>query len=324
MIILYQNFLFSLTNINNFTLPLIFLLDDIHLSDRFSISFIEFLFNKIKNDDNNDLNGFIFIMLQQTPFTEKYRGLNPIDLEKFLNKNITFEVNENNVSKILCFEIKPIYNENILKKIIIFHFKNSVFKQYKTSLNVVDNNILDFLLTKSFNGIPFLVVKLLKSLIDSDKFIQILSGELIITSELKDESDIMDWNDIIIPYIYEKIASNSINKLLNFREILILKYASIIGTIFDIKTLDKINPLNSIIKIEDIINLAEKLTKEYFAELHNENQIKKNKLICQITFPFLREVLYQKFLMETRAHLHMKLAGIISMSKRIIYNHIAP
>ena len=319
MIILYQNFLFSLTNINNFILPLIFLLDDIQLSDKFSISFIEFLFKKIRNDKNNDLNGFIFIMIQQTPFTEKYRGINPIDLDIFLNKYITFNINENNVNKIICFEIKPIYDENILKKIIIFHFKNSVFKHYGTELNVVDNQILDFLLTKSFNGIPFLVVNLLKSLIDSDKFIQILSGELIITSELKDESDIMDWNDIIIPYIYEKIASNSINKLLNFKEILILKYASIIGTIFDIKTLDKINPLNSIIKIEDIINLSEKLTKEYFAELHNENQIKKNKLICQITFPFLREVLYQKFLIETRARLHMKLAGIISMSKRIIY-----
>ena len=89
---------------------------------------------------------------------------------------------------------------------------------------------------------------------------------------------------------------------------------------FDIKTLDKINPLNSIIKIEDIIMITEKLNKEYFAELYNnDNQIKKNKLICQITFPFLRELLYQKFLMEARAPLHMKLAGIISMSKRIIY-----
>ena len=320
MIMLYKNTLKLKTNLNNFAFPLIFLLDDIQLSDKYSISFIEFLFNKLIDNNNNDLNPFIFIMIQQTAFHKKYRGLNPIDLDNFININITFDYKKNYENKILCFDIKPIYDKNILRKIVIFHFKNSVFKQYGTELNVVDNNILDFLLTKSFNGIPFLVINLLKSLINSDKFIQILSGELIITSELKDESDIRDWNDILIPYIYEKITSNSINKILNFREILILKYASIIGTMFDIKTLDKINPLNSIIKIEDIIMITEKLNKEYFAELYNnDNQIKKNKLICQITFPFLREVLYQKFLVEARAPLHMKLAGIISMSKRIIY-----
>ena len=321
MIKLYNDHLISKANINNIYFPLIFVLDDIQLSDKFSISFIDFLYNKIIVDkNNNDINPFIFIMIQQTPFNNKYKGLNPIDLDKFLENKVTYEYDKNTESKILCFEIKPIYDKNILKNIIIFHFKDSVLKQYATELNVVDNNILDFLLTKSFNGIPFLVINLLKALINSDKFIQILSGEIIITSELKDESDIMDWNDILIPYIYEKITSNSINKILNFREILILKYASIIGTIFDIKTLDKVNPLNSIIKIEDIIVLAEKLNKEYFLELYNnDNQIKKNKLICQITFPFLRETLYQKFLMEARAPLHMKLAGIISMSKRIIY-----
>ena len=82
--------------------------------------------------------------------------------------------------------------------------------------------------------------------------------------------------------------------------------------------MNKINPINNIIKKEDIIKLVEKLNLNYFIELHNEIQIKKNKLICQITFPFLRETLYQKFLIETRAPFHMKLAVIIS-SKRIKY-----
>ena len=35
-----------------------------------------------------------------------------------------------------------------------------------------------------------------------------------------------------------------INNLLNFKETLLLKYACTIGTMFDIQTLDKINPLN--------------------------------------------------------------------------------
>ena len=319
MIKLYSNTLKSKIEEDNFVMPIIFLLDDIQLSDKFSISFIEFLFNNIILSKNNNLNPFILIMVQQTPFNNNFRGLNPPELDSFLKANVTLNFNKNSESKIICLDIPTVIDKNVLKKIIIFNFKKSVLKQYGTELSVVDNKILDFLLTKSFNGIPFLVITLLKSLINSDKFIQTLSGEFIITSELKDESDVMDWNDILLPYIYEKITSNSMNKILNFREILILKYASIMGTMFDIKILDKINPLSSIIKIEDIITLTEKLNKEHFVELFNDNQTKKNKLICKFAFPFLRETLYQKFLMETRAPLHMKLAGVISMSKRIIY-----
>ena len=319
MIELYSKTLRSKIEVDKFIMPIIFILDDIQLSDKFSVSFIEFLFNNIILNKNNNLNPFILIMAQQTPFNNNFRGLNPPELDSFLKKNVTLNFKKNIESKIICLDIPTVIDKNILKKIIIFNFKKSVLKQYGTELSVVDNKILDFLLTKSFNGIPFLVITLLKSLINSDKFIQTLSGEFIITSELKDESDVMDWNDIILPYIYEKITSNSMNKLLNFREILILKYASIMGTMFDIKILDKINPLSSIIKIEDIIILTEKLNKEHFVELFNDNQTKKNKLICKFAFPFLRETLYQKFLMETRAPLHMKLAGVISMSKRIIY-----
>ena len=319
MIELYSKTLRSKIEVDKFVMPIIFVLDDIQLSDKFSVSFIEFLFNNIILNKNNNLNPFILIMAQQTPFNNNFRGLNPPELDSFLKKKVTLNFKKNIESKIICLDIPTVIDKNILKKIIIFNFKKSVLKQYGTELSVVDNKILDFLLTKSFNGIPFLVITLLKSLINSDKFIQTLSGEFIITSELKDESDVMDWNDIILPYIYEKITSNSMNKLLNFREILILKYASIMGTMFDIKILDKINPLSSIIKIEDIIILTEKLNKEHFVELFNDNQTKKNKLICKFAFPFLRETLYQKFLMETRAPLHMKLAGVISMSKRIIY-----
>ena len=319
MIKLYFKHLKCKTYINNFSLPLIFIIDDIQLSNQYSIEFIKFLFKKITKEKEKEISPFICIMIQQTQFNNNFKKNIPLELDLFLNKYINIGLEPNITDKIICLDVGPPYEKNILKNIIIFHFKNSVLKQYGTQLNVVDNKILEFLLTKTFNGIPLLTVELLKSLIKSEKFIQTFSGEFIITSELNDESDIMDWNDILIPYIYEKITSNSINKILNFREILILKYASIIGTIFDMKILNKINPLNSIVKNEDILKLAEKLNQNYFLEFHNETALKKSKLICQISFPFLRETLYQKFLMETRAPFHMKLAVIISMSKRIIY-----
>ena len=319
MIKIYFKHLKSKTIINNISLPLIFLIDDIQLSNHHSIEFIKFFYRKTIIEKDNFFCPFICIMIQQTPFNKNFKKTIPLELEIFLNKYITFNLEQDNKHKIICLEEGPPYEKNILENIIIFHFKNSVLKNYGTQLTVVDGKILDFLLTKTFNGIPLLAIDLLQSLINSERFIQTFSGEFIITSELNDESDILDWNDILIPYIYEKITSNSLNKILNFREILILKYASIIGTLFDMKMLNKINPLNNIIKDEDIFKLVEKLNENYFIELHNEIQQKKNKLICQITFPFLRETLYQKFLMETRAPFHMKLAVIISMSKRIIY-----
>ena len=319
MIKIYFKYLKSITIKNNVSLPLIFLIDDIQLSNHHSIEFINFLYRKAILEKDELLKPFIFIMIEQTPFNKNFKKIIPLELDAFINKYMTFNYEQKNTNKIICLEEGPPYEKDILKRIIIFNFKNSVLNKYGSELKVVDTKILDFLLTKTFNGVPLLSVELLKSLIGSEKFIQTYSGEFIITSELNDESDIMDWNDILIPYIYEKIASNSLNKILNFKEILILKYASIIGTIFDMKILNKINPLNNIVKNEDIIKLVEKLNENYFIELHNEIQLKKNKLICQITFPFLRETLYQKFLMETRAPFHMKLATIISMSKRIKY-----
>ena len=316
---IYFKYLKTKETINNISLPLIFLLDDIQLSNHHSIEFIKFLYKKAVLENDEIFKPFICIMIQQTPFNNNFKRTTPLELEIFLEKYIKLNLEQENSNKIICIEEGPPYEKDILKKIIIFNFNNSVLKKYGTPLTMVDDKILDFLLTKTFNGIPLLAVDLLKSLISSDKFIQTYSGEFIITSELNDESDIMDWNDVIVPYIYEKIASSSLNKILNFRQILVLKYASIIGNLFDMKLLNKINPLNNIIRNEDIIKLVEKLNENYFIELHNEIQLKKNKLICQITFPFLRETLYQKFLMETRAQFHMKLAVIISMSKRIIY-----
>ena len=90
-----------------------------------------------------------------------------------------------------------------------------------------------------------------------------VNNEYIITKELEEDNSVFDWSNLLLPYIYEKITSNAINSLLSFKEILLLKYACTIGTFFDVQTLDKINPLNLIIKKEDLINIMEKLNNEY-------------------------------------------------------------
>ena len=298
--------------------PLIFVLDDIQRSNNFAYDFIQYIFNQ----KDSILNPFIIILIQQTPLNFNYNsfGTNKM-MDSYISSLIEYKSSPNE-EKIIAFDIKPINDKNVLKKLIIYYFKDLVLNNYKTNLEIVDDQILDFLLIKSFNGIPLLVISLFKSLIKSDKFIQTLSGEFIITSELIDDNKILDWSDILLPYVYEKYASMKINSILNFKETLILKYACVLGTIFDLQTLDKLNPLNNIMKIKDLEKVMLKLSNENIIEIFSNYDIKSEKsenIICKISFPLLREVFHQKFPMEFRSMLHMKAANILSTQKKANY-----
>ena len=301
--------------------PLILLIDDVQMSDKYSIDFISYLFN----NSEKRMNPFIMILVEQTPFNKNFRPIKHRELEFFLSTFSDLEDNENiGNDKIILFDIKPIMEKDLLKNIIIENFRSYVTKNYPypTKLESVDSKILDFILMKTFLGIPLLVIELFDCLIKSQKFIQMIDNEYKITQALLDDNDVFDWSDILLPYIYEKITSKTINSLLSFKEILLLKYACTIGTIFDIQTLDKINPLNLIIKKEDLINIMEKLCNEYIIEIfENENINRKtNKnLICKICFPLMREVLHGKFPIERRAILHAETAKLYSAGKKMFY-----
>ena len=317
MIILYKTYLNNENNESN-KIPLIFVIDDLQYSDIYSIEFIQYLFNENKEE----LNPFFVILIEQTPFNKNFSPLASRILENFLIF-ITEYSDKPKEDKIIRFDMKPLIEKYELQNLIIFYNKEAIMKKYKTNLESVDEQILDFLLMKTFNGIPLLALSLFDALIKSEKFIQKLSGEFIITSELIDDNIIQDWSDLLLPYIYEKIDSMIINTLLSYKEIILIKYASIIGNIFDLNTLEKLNPLKNLIKIKEIEKILLKLNNEYLLEIYYQ-EIEKNtnkiqNIVCQLTLPLLREILHQKFPMERRAILHMKVAKYLSTSKRNIY-----
>ena len=302
-------------------IPLILVIDDIQISDKYSMDFIRYLFN---NDDSK-MNPFIIILVEQTPFSVNYRPILHRELEFFLSAFSDSEDDNDNIGndKIITFRINPFMEKEPLKQIIIQNFSNYVSKNYNNSkLNNIDDKILDFLLMKTFQGNPLLAVELFDSLLKAEKFMELKDNEFKITQELIDDNDAFDWGNLLLPYIYEKITSMAINTLLNFTEILLLKYACTIGTIFDVQTVDKINPLNMIIKKENLINIMEKLSNEYIIELfENENGNRKTKkcLICKICFPFMREVLHKKLPIEQRAKLNAEIAKLLSGGKKVYY-----
>ena len=300
-------------------MPLIFVIDDVQLSDKYSIDFFRYLFN---NEEKTN-NPFIIILIEQIPFNINYRPMLHRELEYLLTAFSESDDEADNISadKIITFDIHPIMEKAKIKQIIIENFKNSVKSEYpsNTRIEEIDDKILDFLLSKTFQGIPLLIIELFDSLFQTKKFITMNDNKFQITQELIDDNDTFDWSNVLIPYVYEKITSMAINSLLTFKEILLLKYGCTIGTFFDIQTLNKINPLNIIIKKEDLNNIMEKLNNEYIIEFfENEgiNRKTRKNLVCKICFPFMREALHKKFPIERRASLHAETAKILSAGKK--------
>ena len=299
--------------------PLIFVIDDVQISDKNAIDFIRYLFN----NDYKSNNPFIIILVEQIQFNKNFSPLSHRELEFFLSAFSEFD-EKIGKDKIMCFDLQPFHEKNIIQDIIIQKFNNYIIKNHDTEINKIDDRIIEFLLMKSFQGNPLLVISLFESLLKSQKYVKVIecTSECKITKELLDDNEVFDWSNLLIPYIYEKISSMMINNLLNFKETLLLKYACTIGTIFDIQTLDKINPLNILIKREDLFQIMKKLCDEYVVEVFDdENIMRKSKkyLICKICFPFMREVLIQKFPIERRTGLHAKTAKLLTGGKKMYF-----
>ena len=312
MIIIYKEYLDS--KHKDCSIPLIFVLDDIQSSDQFTVDFLKY----VLNNNENKLNSFLVILIEQTPYNINFRPLKHRVLEVFLT---IYEENPSEIDKdrILAFDLQPIQEKVTIQKILLSYFLEKIFHKYKSNFESVDDKILDFLIMKSFNGIPLLYIKLFDSFLRSNKFIKKVGSNFIITNDLIEDNNLFDWSDFLLPYVYEKIASMTINSVLNFKETLILKYACTIGTLFDIQTLNKINPLSVYIKTEDLENIMFKLHNYYIIELYNDYYGKKRrgkKLVCKMCFPLMREALHQKFPIVKRSECHRKIAEFLSTSNQ--------
>ena len=119
----------------------------------------------------------------------------------------------------------------------------------------VDSNLINILLQKSFKGMPLFVIDLIDRLLDA-KLIQCIANQVQPTPELEEMNKYNDWRSFNLPISYEKLLGQIVDTQTE-RDIIILKYASVIGNIFDIETLNKILPFNNI-SFDDLYYLLEK------------------------------------------------------------------
>ena len=121
----------------------------------------------------------------------------------------------------------------------------------------------------------------------------------------------MDWSKLNIPFIIEKVVGNIIDSL-NCEDIIILKQASVIGTIFDLDKLNKLNIINSL----TYEGLKQKINKfEELGLIEILYDLDPKKIVVKFSIPFLKEILYKRMLVETKNEIHLKVARFMGDSK---------
>jgi adenylate cyclase 10 len=87
-----------------------------------------------------------------------------------------------------------------------------------------------------------------------------------------------------------------------------MKVASVIGDIFDVQTLYKIQPLKDEISYEKILKLLRTLDDKNIIELMEVNDV---NIYYRFTCPFMRECIYQTMIFTQRRELHRNVAQAI-------------
>ena len=317
LVIEYQNQVLK----NNY--PIIIVTEDTQQFDGLSVAFtIELL----KKFNNNEIKNIYFIGTFQTQITD----LKDIEKEKFvvLNK----ELNEAFMQYGTIIDMKPfvvleevsdLIKENImyfrpdieneqLKMEILSKcqedLKNNVIK---INIDTIPDEVIKSLLPLCIKGNPLFIIELTQALIDQG-FILVKNGHILeLSDEFKTMMKLRDYRQIKIPIIIEKVLGNIIDAL-KCIEIIILKQACVIGNIFDMDILSDLMSSFST-TFEDLLDAIKNFEAVGIIEILYDLKLKH--LVAMFSLPLIREVLYQRLLVEQRTDIHSRVARKMEFSK---------
>ena len=266
-------------------ITLILIIEDTHLIDGYSVSLI----NQIKKSQNK------FIICTYQNNINPYKTQKPSLLEA--DKEI---------------KLSGLFNEEEVKILIKeFFIRNKGIK-----INDIDRKTLNNILARTFHNNPLFIIELFDSLYDQN-FIEVNENyKLVSCPNFVKCCDLMDWGKLNIPFIIEKIVGNIIDSL-KCEDIITLKHASVIGTIFDLEKLYKLNIINSL-NFEALKQKLYKLAEHGLIEILYD--LDPKKIVLQFCIPFLKEVLYMRMLVEIKNEIHLKLVNyhLIEEEKTIL------
>ena len=284
---------------------LFLILEDAQNFDKLSIEF-----SKILISNSKSVNNISVIFTHQESLFMHIRD----DNDKFAKEPEFFS------DEIYNFYMHNIIKHKEISKIIKFSILKSDLgqnKKDKIAISKIEKTLLDIIISKSFRGNPLFIFEITESLLNSKIFIQHLSTEILVTSELLQMKEFQDWGEFKIPILIEKIVGSIIDSL-TLKEIILLKNASVIGNIFDIKRLMELNPFNDL-NYDDVYDILQNMEKNGLLEfLHDLN---KNQLVCKFSIAFFRDILYQRMLVEQKNEVHLKVVTTFQQQEFSYYSH---
>ena len=301
-------------------LPIILVVEDSQQLDGLSVRFImDILFRFTRGDLKN-------ILLVCT-FQSLICDLKDNEKEKYLPLNK--DLNETFISYGTIIEMKPFMKieevaELIKDNIKYYHIDNESVGNKKTNgddnnkenlvkinLDTIPDEVIKDLLPLCIKGTPLFIIELTQALINQG-FISVENGHILkLTEQFKKMKKLRDYRKLKIPFIIEKVLGNIIDAL-KCMEIIILKQASVIGNIFDIDILSDLLSTFST-NFDDLLEAIRNF--EAFGIIEVLYDLKPKHLVAMFSIPLMREVLYQRLLVEQKSDIHSRVARKMEFSK---------
>ena len=309
-------------------LPIILVVEDSQMLDGLSVRFImDMLFRFTRNDIKN-----IFLVCT---FQSLVCDLKDNEKEKYLILNKDLNETFNSYGTII--EMKPFMKiedvaELIKDNVKYFHPDEETEKAkkegentkrnksgsedgkddyIKINLDNIPDEVIKALLPLCIKGSPLFIIELAQALIDQEYILVENGHKLVLSEEFKTMIELRDFRKIKIPFIIEKVLGNIIDSL-KCMEIIILKQASVIGNIFDIDILtDLLSTFST--NFDDLFEAIRNF--EAFGIIEVLYDLKPKHLVAMFSIPLMREVLYQRLLVEQRCDIHSRVARKMEFSK---------
>lgn len=265
---------------------LIIIIEDCHIIDQVSYEFIRYL--TIKNKTEDEMIPQVAVLCTFQEPINPYE-INKLDNYEFIDSVILFNGLEDDLERYILDYI-------LIKK--------------KIGVVRIDPKILDIIITRVQTHSPLMISEVINSLMDQ-QYLRVVDFELTSGKDFIEISNLLDWSSIKIPFLIEKVIGNIIDSLSPI-EIIVLKHASVIGTIFDIETLFSIISVSNL-TFEDLIQMLYSFHYNQIIDILYDLDV--NKIIAKFSIPFLREVFNQRMTVEQRSAIHLDISRRMQVKK---------
>ena len=230
-----------------------------------------------------------------------------IEMKPFVNLEEVSELIKANIG----FYKSDIDNELIKMEMMNKNINEDNAEEVKLNLDTIPEDVMNALLPLCIKGSPLFIIEMAQALIDQG-YIFVKDGHALELSDtFKTMMRLRDYRQIKIPIVIERVLGNIIDAL-KCIEIIILKQASVIGNIFDIDILsDLLSSFST--TFDDLLDSIKNFESVGIIEILYDLKLKH--LVAMFSLPLMREVLYQRLLVEQRTDIHSRVARKMEFSK---------